>query len=59
MAELTHRYERELMNPEEALKLGSVSRLVMPGHSRKVLGEFLEFKMRHYTPAPLTGPWRE
>ena len=46
MAGLTRRYEKELMNPEEALRLGSVSRIVMPGYSRKVLGEFLEFKMR-------------
>ncbi|MCH8926995.1 MAG: acetyl-CoA carboxylase carboxyltransferase subunit, partial [Proteobacteria bacterium] len=59
MAELTERYERELMNPEEALKLGSVSRIVLPGHSRKVLGEFLAFKMRHYTPSPMAGPQRE
>ncbi|MBI14429.1 MAG: acetyl-CoA carboxylase carboxyltransferase subunit, partial [Deltaproteobacteria bacterium] len=35
---LTERYERELLNPEEALKLGSVSSLVMPGYSRQVLG---------------------
>ena len=59
MAELTRRYEQELMNPEEALKLGSVSRIVPPGQSRKVLGEFLEFKMRHYTPTPMSGPQRE
>ena len=59
MAELTRRYERELMNPEEALKLGSVSRLVIPGYSRKVLGEFLDFKMRHYTPSPMGGVQRE
>jgi len=59
MAELTHRYERELMNPEEALKLGSVSQIVLPGYSRKVLGEFLEFKMRHYTPSPMGGVQRE
>ena len=59
MAELTERYERELMNPEEALKLGSVSRIVLPGHSRKVLGEFLAFKMRHYAPSPMAGPQRE
>jgi acetyl-CoA carboxylase carboxyltransferase component len=59
MAELTQRYERELMNPEEALKLGSVSRIVMPGYSRKVLGEFLHFKMRHYTPSAMGGVQRE
>ena len=59
MAGLTLRYEKELMNPEEALRLGSVSRIVMPGYSRKVLGEFLEFKMRHYTPSPMGGVQRE
>jgi acetyl-CoA carboxylase carboxyltransferase component len=59
MALLTQRYESELMNPEEALKLGSVSRIVMPGYSRKVLGEFLHLKMRHYTPSPLAGVQRE
>ena len=59
MAELTRRYERELMNPEEALKLGSVSRLVLPGYSRKVLAEQLLFHMRHYTPSPMGGTQRE
>ncbi|MFI5400587.1 MAG: carboxyl transferase domain-containing protein, partial [SAR324 cluster bacterium] len=59
LAELTHRYERELMNADEALKLGSVSRLVPPGYSRKVLGEMLLFLMRHYTPAAMGPPQRE
>ena len=59
MAELTRRYERELMNPEEALKLGSVSRIVLPGYSRKVLAEQLLFHMRHYTPSAMGGPQRE
>lgn len=59
MAELTRRYERELMNPEEALKLGSVSRIVMPGYSRKVLGETLLFLMRHYKPEAMGGVQRE
>ncbi len=59
MAELTRRYEQELMNPEEALKLGSVSRIVLPGYSRKVLGETLLFLMRHYTPSAMGGVQRE
>jgi acetyl-CoA carboxylase carboxyltransferase component len=59
LAELTRRYERELMNPEEALKLGSVSRLVPPGYSRKVLGGMLLFLMRHYTPTAMGAPQRE
>jgi hypothetical protein len=47
------------MNPEEALKLGSVSRLVPPGFSRKVLGNMLLFLMRHYTPSAMGAPQRE
>jgi acetyl-CoA carboxylase carboxyltransferase component len=56
---LRERYERELMNPNEALSLGSVSRIVMPGTSRRVLGEHLAFLMRTYTPSPMSGPQRE
>ena len=59
LAELTARYEAELMNPKEALALGSVSRVVMPGTSRRVLGRHLEFLMRSYTPSAMTGPQRE
>jgi len=59
LAELTVRYEHELLNPEEALKLGSVSSLVMPGYSRKVLGNALLYLLRHYRPKPLSGPQRE
>ncbi len=58
-AELSDRYERELMNPKEALSLGSVSRVVMPGTSRRVLAENLNFLMRTYTPSPMGGPQRE
>ncbi|HJM05345.1 MAG TPA: carboxyl transferase domain-containing protein [SAR324 cluster bacterium] len=56
---LTERYERELLNPEEALKLGSVSSLVMPGYSRQVLGSSLHYLLRHYQPSPLAGLQRE
>jgi len=59
LAELTARYERELMNPKEALALGSVSRVVMPGTTRRVLAENLDFMLRHYVPEPLAGPQRE
>ena len=59
MAKLTARYERELLNPEEALKLGSVSRIVMPGQSRKVLGNTLCYLLRHYQPCAMTGTQRE
>jgi len=56
---LAQRYERELMNPNEALSLGSISQIVMPSDLRQVLGEQLEFCLRHYEPAPLGGVQRE
>jgi acetyl-CoA carboxylase carboxyltransferase component len=59
LARLNERYEHELMNPKEALSLGSVSRIVMPGESRRVLAESLDFLMRTYTPSPMAGPQRE
>jgi acetyl-CoA carboxylase carboxyltransferase component len=59
LAELSQRYEHELMNPKEALSLGSVSSIVRPGESRRVLAKNLAFLMRHYTPGPMTGTQRE
>jgi acetyl-CoA carboxylase carboxyltransferase component len=59
LADLTARYEDELMNPKEALSLGSVSRVVMPGTSRRVLAENLNFLMRTYKPSAMSGPQRE
>jgi acetyl-CoA carboxylase carboxyltransferase component len=59
LAKLNERYEAELMNPKEALSLGSVSRVVMPGTSRRVLAEHLNFLMRTYTPSAMSGPQRE
>ena len=59
LAALTTRYEEELLNPEEALKLGSVSQLVSPGYSRKALGQTLTYMMRHYQAAPMSGVHRE
>lgn len=58
-AELAKRYERELMNPNEALSLGSISQIVMPSDLRKVLAENMEFHLRHYTPEPMSGVQRE
>jgi acetyl-CoA carboxylase carboxyltransferase component len=58
-AELSARYEKELMNPREALSLGSISRLVMPTELRRTLGEAVGFFLRHYTPSPMGGPQRE
>jgi acetyl-CoA carboxylase carboxyltransferase component len=53
-AEFNQRYEKELMNPREALSLGSISEIVMPTDLRAVLGRSLEFLLRHYKP----GPWQ-
>ena len=59
LTELSDRYVSELMNPKEALSLGSVSRIVMPGTSRRVLAKNLDFLMRTYQPTPMSGPQRE
>lgn len=59
LAGLTQRYEEELMNPKEALSLGSVSRIVLPGTSRQIVARNLAFLMRHYTPSPMGGVQRE
>ena len=56
---LNQRYEKELMNPKEGLALGSISSIVMPTDLRQVLGENMNFLLRHYKPSPMTGPQRE
>ncbi|EMO63034.1 carboxyl transferase domain protein [Leptospira borgpetersenii serovar Pomona str. 200901868] len=56
---LSTQYERELMNPKEALSLGSVSRIVLPGTTRNILFQNLDYLIRHYKPVPLSGPQRE
>ncbi len=53
------RYEKELMNPKEALSLGSISNLVMPTDLRFQLAQHLEFLLRTYEPGPLTSVQRE
>jgi len=58
-AELSNRYERELMNPREALSLGSISEIVLPQDLRAVLGRNLESLLRSYVPGPMSGPQRE
>ena len=58
-AELAQRYEREIMNPEEALSLGSISQIVMPDALRQVLTEHLAFCLRHYEAGPLQDVQRE
>jgi acetyl-CoA carboxylase carboxyltransferase component len=56
---LAQRYEQELMNPDEALSLGSISQIVMPSNLRQVLAEHMDFCLRHYRPAPLQSVQRE
>jgi acetyl-CoA carboxylase carboxyltransferase component len=56
---LVKRYEEELMNPNEALSLGSISQIVMPSDLRNVLCENMSFHLRHYTPEPLNAVQRE
>ncbi len=56
---VSQRYERELMNPREALSLGSISEIVMPGDLRSVLARNLDGLLRAYVPGPMTGPQRE
>jgi acetyl-CoA carboxylase carboxyltransferase component len=59
LAKLSHLYEKELMNPKEALALGSVSSVVIPGTSRKVLGNTLNYLMSRYKATPMSGVQRE
>src|SRR5262245_50726610 len=56
---LNQRYERELMNPREALSLGSISEIVMPTDLRRVLTHHLKFLLNHYVPGPMVEPQRE
>jgi len=58
-AALSARYEKELMNPKEALSLGSISQLVMPYDLRQSLATNLNFLLRHYKPEPMGGVQRE
>ena len=53
------RYEKELMNPKEALSLGSISEIVMPTDVRAALAKSLNFFLSHYTPEPFRGVQRE
>lgn len=58
-AKFNLRYERELMNPREALSLGSISEIVMPTDLRSTLGKSLQFFLRQYKPGPFSGVQRE
>ena len=56
---LAQRYERELMNPNEALSLGSISQIVMPSDMRQVLGEQMALHLASYEPTAMGGVQRE
>ena len=58
-ADFNARYEKELMNPKEALSLGSISEIVMPTDVRAALAKNLNFYLSHYTPEPLQTVQRE
>ncbi|MFM7141489.1 MAG: acetyl-CoA carboxylase carboxyltransferase subunit, partial [Alphaproteobacteria bacterium] len=58
-AEFNARYEGELMNPREALSLGSISEIVDPADLRSVLARNLDFLIRHYEPGPMASVQRE
>jgi acetyl-CoA carboxylase carboxyltransferase component len=58
-AVLVKRYEKELMNPKEALSLGSISQITMPSDLRQVLSEHMKFHLENYTPEPFNGVQRE
>jgi acetyl-CoA carboxylase carboxyltransferase component len=58
-AQLAERYIKELMNPNEALSLGSISQIVMPSHLRQVLAENMAFYLRRYRANPLQSVQRE
>ena len=56
---LDERYEAELMNPKEALSLGSISQLVMPQDLRQMLGENFLHYILAYQPKPMAALQRE
>ena len=53
------RYELELMNPKEALSLGSISEIVMPRELRKNLIKSLNFYISTYKVGPMQSVQRE
>ena len=56
---LEQRYETELMNPKEALSLGSISQIVMPQDLRQTLGENFLHYILSYQPKPMAALQRE
>ncbi len=58
-AVLAERYEKELMNADEALSLGSISRLVMPETLRADLIRHFSLCIERYQPQPMSDIQRE
>ena len=58
-AAFSARYEKELMNPKEALSLDSISEIVPPTDVRASLAKNLDFYLSHYSPEPLQAVQRE
>ena len=58
-AKLVKQYEDLLMNPNEALSLGSISQITMPRDLRQILCKNMDFHLRHYKPEPFTSVQRE
>ncbi len=56
---LSSRYEQELLNPKEALSLGSISEIIAPQYLRRALASKISFCLRHYVPSPMAGTQRE
>jgi len=56
---LGQRYEAELMNPKEALSLGSISQIVMPQDLRHTLSDNFIRYIKAYQPKPMTAIQRE
>ncbi|MEC9076830.1 MAG: carboxyl transferase domain-containing protein [Pseudomonadota bacterium] len=56
---LSQAYETELMNPREALSLGSISQIVMPQDLRHTIGENFVRYIKAYQPKPMTAIQRE
>lgn len=58
-AGLKELYEEKLMNPNEALSLGSISQIVMPSDLREVLCKNMAFHLNNYQPEPFNCVQRE
>ena len=59
ITELELRYEKEFLNANEALSLGSITEIIEPREIRKKLGENIVRYMKNYNPTPMSGVQRE